>query len=470
MPAPGRILLVSCYELGRQPLGVASPLASLDAAGFAAEAIDLAVEPLAPAQVAGAQLIAIATPMHTALRIAVEAARDLRRLAPQAHLCFFGLYAHLNAAWLLEPRGEGRPLADSVIGGEVEGALVRLAQALAAGDPAAEVPGVATRARLAAPVLERLPLRRPLRERLPAPSRYAALLEGEVSRIAGSLEATRGCLHLCRHCPIVPVYGGRLFVVPSEVVLADAAQQVAAGVSHFTFADPDFLNAPTHTLRIARDLHAAWPQVTFDVTAKVQHLLRHERLLPELRALGCAFVVSALESLSQRVLDALDKGHTAADIDRLVNLLDAAALPLRPSLVPFTPWSTLADILALFAWLARRDLVECVDPVQLSIRLLVPPGSRLLELSAGPLWPGPLDPEALSHRWQHEDRRLDDLQRALAARAAEGARSGEGARETFAAMRALAHATAGVPVPVLPAELAGPRRDHPPRLAEAWFC
>ena len=92
---------------------------------------------------------------------------------------------------------------------------------------------------------------------------------------AAYVEASRGCLHVCRHCPVVPVYGGRFFVVPADVVLADIRAQVAAGARHVTFGDPDFLNGPGHALDVARRLHAEWPSLTFDFTAKVEHLLKH---------------------------------------------------------------------------------------------------------------------------------------------------------------------------------------------------
>ena len=123
----------------------------------------------------------------------------------------------------------------------------------------------------------------------------------------GYLEASRGCNHLCRHCPIPPVYGGRFFVVPQDVVLADARRRVDAGAAHLTLGDPDFLNGPRHAVAVARALHAAFPDVSFDFTAKVEHLLKHRALLPELRALGCAFVVSAAESLSDTVLAHLER-------------------------------------------------------------------------------------------------------------------------------------------------------------------
>src|SRR5205807_4634599 len=100
-------------------------------------------------------------------------------------------------------------------------------------------------------------------------------------------------------------------------------------------------------------------------------------ILGELAAAGCVFVVSAVESLSDRVLGILDKGHTRADVFAALALARAAGLVLRPSFVAFTPWTTRDDYLDLLDWVDREALWDHVDPVQWTIRLLVPPGSLL---------------------------------------------------------------------------------------------
>jgi hypothetical protein len=293
--APGTILLVSCYELGHQPHGVAMPAAFLARAGFAPAALDLSVEGLDAAKVARARLICISVPMHTALRLGMRAAAEMRALNPSAHICFHGLYAALNAEWLLAHGG------DSAIGGEAEQALVELAEALELGQPP-DVPGVSVRGRPAAPRLERLEFLPPVRAALPALDRYARLEREGRHLSVGYVEATRGCRHLCLHCPIPPVYHGRIFAVPVETVMADVRRQVVMGAAHITFGDPDFLNAPAHALRVARGLHGEFPALTFDFTAKIEHVLEHRALFPELVSLGALFMVSAVESLSNAVL------------------------------------------------------------------------------------------------------------------------------------------------------------------------
>ena len=462
--APGAILLVSCYELGHQPHGITSPAAFLRRAGFDPAALDLSVEPLDPGKVARARLICVSVPMHTALRLGVRAVAEIREVNPSAHVCFHGLYAALNAAWLLEHGG------DSAVGGESEAALVELAEALEAGQPP-DVPGVSVPGRAARPRLERLDFPPPARDLLPSTDRYTRLEVVGEHRLAGYVEATRGCRHLCLHCPIPPVYHGRVFAVPIEVVMADVRSQVARGTAHVTFGDPDFLNAPTHALRAARALHAEFPSVTFDFTAKIEHVLEHRGLFPELVSLGALFMVSAVESLSDMVLANLAKGHTRADVFEALRIVRAAGLPLRPSLVAFTPWTTLDDYLDVLDVVEREDLVDHVDPVQFAIRLLVPPGSLLLDSDAIRPHLGDFDPAAFGYRWAHPDPRMDRLHAAVSERVGHATRSGEDARVTFGAVRALALKAAGrAGEASAGAADAAARRRRVPRLTEPWFC
>jgi radical SAM superfamily enzyme YgiQ (UPF0313 family) len=430
-----RVLLLSTYELGHQPLHLASPLAFLAAAGIEARAIDLAVAPLDDEAVRAADFVGIAVPMHTALRLGAEVGARVKRLNPRAHLCYYGLYAPLNREYLV---AHG---ADSIIGGEYEAALVERVRGGAAPDVA----------------LDRLRFTAPARAQLPPLTKYARLETADGTRLAGYVEASRGCLHRCRHCPIPPVYGGRFFVVPVDVVVADVAAQVAAGARHATLGDADFLNGPKHAMAVARAIHAAHPDVTFDVTVKVEHILRHRALFAELGELGCAFVVSAVESLSDRVLAILDKGHTRDDVDEALAILDDAKVPLRPTFVAFTPWTTRDDYVSLIQWIESRGLIDHVDAVQLALRLLVPPGSLLLAHPEMQPHLGALEPEKLTFAWTHPDPAMDRLQRDVFAAVEKGA--------TFADVRALA----AVPAPKEP--LVHKRvRGRPPRLSESWFC
>jgi radical SAM superfamily enzyme YgiQ (UPF0313 family) len=463
MRQPGEILLVACYELGHQPLAVAWPAALLERLGYRPAVMDISVEPFDPERAARARLVAISVPMHTALRLGVAVAERVRAVNRHCHVCFFGLYAGLNAEYLFA-RG-----ADSVISGEAETPLGELVQAIEAGD-GRSLPFVARPGQEAGPHLGRLDFPVPSRAMLPSLKSYAQLERDGRREPVGYVEASRGCLHLCRHCPIPPVYGGRFFAVPAPVVLADIRQQVAAGATHVTFGDPDFLNGPTHALRLARALHAEFPQLTFDFTAKIEHLLRHKSHVRELAGLGCLFVVSAAESLSEAVLANLDKGHTRADIEAALGETRAAGIDLRLTWVAFTPWTTLADYRELLDFVEAEELIDHVDPIQYSLRLLVPPGSLLLQSPAMRPYLGELEQETFSYRWTHPDPRVDRLQQAAALAVATAAERGEDAASTFDRVRALADEMAGEPRhESAEARLASDRR-RPPRLTEPWFC
>jgi radical SAM superfamily enzyme YgiQ (UPF0313 family) len=468
---PGAIILLSCYELGHQPVGLAQPLGFLEEAGFSPSAMDMAVEDLDRDRIAQAALVAISVPMHTALRLGVQAADVVRGVNPTCVVCFYGLYASINADYLL-----GR-VADWVIGGEYEIPLVRLVEALDRGAEPVDLEGVSRRGRLVPPLLTRMGTRShsfsvPSRRRLPALARYAHLEHAGRRHVSGYVEASRGCLHRCRHCPIVPVYEGRFFIFPQAGILEDIRNQVRAGATHMTFGDPDFLNGPGHSLGIVRAMHEEFPDLTFDFTAKIEHLLEHRALLPEFRALGCLFVVSAVESFNDDVLAHLEKGHTRADALTALDSVRAAGITLRPSLVPFTPWSTLEEYVELFELVEAQGLIEATDPVQYTIRLLIPPGSALLAASV----PGSvlarslegLDQANFQHRWRHPDPRMDRLHQTVTAAVEEAVRAGDETADIFVRVRGLAHQAAGRPVPTF--SIPSRRAFPPPRLTESWFC
>jgi radical SAM superfamily enzyme YgiQ (UPF0313 family) len=460
---PGAILLVACYELGHQPLAVAWPAGFLERAGYAPAVLDVSVEPFDEDKVRRARLVAISVPMHTALRLGAGVAARVRAANPRCHIAFYGLYATLNADDLLAHA------ADSVLSGEVEQALVALAGDLDRRAEGREEGAASTHAPgLPRPVLEKLDFPVPSRAQLPGLKRYAHVEKRGRLELSAYVEASRGCKHLCRHCPIPPVYGGRFFVVPQAVVLADVRQQVEAGATHVTFGDPDFLNGPGHALRVVRALHAEFPDLTFDFTAKVEHLLRQRDRLPELARLGAIFCVTAAESLSDTVLAHLDKGHTRADIVEALGAVRAAGIAPRPTWVPFTPWSTLDDYRDLLDFVEREALVDAIDPVQYSIRLLVPPGSLLLEHGALTPHLGALAEGAFHYRWTHPDPRMDRLAEAVAALVAEAADRSEDAAATFGRIRRMADELAGAPA--RPALALPPGRERPPRLTEPWFC
>ena len=442
-------MLISTYDLGRQPFGLASPAAWLRRAGADVTCLDASRDTVTDDHLAGADLVAFYLPMHTATRLAAPLIARARAVNARAELAAYGLYAPLNADWLRE-RG-----VVHVLGPEAEQALVDVVES--------RIPNPKSQGAIA-----RLKLIQPDRAGLPALSRYAMLQMPDGSRrTVGSTDATRGCKHLCRHCPIVPVYRGTFRVVPIDVVMADVAAQVAAGAQHISFGDPDFLNGPTHARRIVERFAAGHAGVSYDVTIKIEHLLAHADMLPLLRDTGCLFITSAVESVDDEVLAKLRKGHTRADFERAVTLCRAAGVTLTPTFVPFTPWTTVDGYAELLTTIERLDLVEDVAPIQLAIRLLVTSESALLELDDVTALVEPFDPASLTHPWRHRDPRVDALQQAVMQVVGGAARRSRA--EVFADLAALAG--------VRPSSAGSasdrsrdPASHRSPYMSEPWYC
>jgi hypothetical protein len=243
-------------------------------------------------------------------------------------------------------------------------------------------------------------------------------------------------------------------------VLADARQQIQAGAEHITFGDPDFFNGPGHALGIVEAFHAEFPDVTYDVTIKIEHLLKHRDALPILKRTGCLFVTSAVESLADDLLLKLAKGHTRADFIEALELTRMQGLTLVPTFVAFTPWTSREDYLDLLRTIRELDLIEHVAPIQLAIRLLIPAGSKLLDLDD--LHVEAFDPAALSYRWKHPDPEMDRLCVDLQKLVGLGDRLGVSRGELFGMIWERAFGAKP--------EFERTARPVVPHLTEAWYC
>jgi radical SAM superfamily enzyme YgiQ (UPF0313 family) len=454
-----KIVLISTYELGRQPFGLASPAAWLRRAGAEVYSVDTSVQQLPTALVRQADLLAFYLPMYTATRKALRMLESVRAINLRAPLCFYGLYAPMNAEHL---RTLG---ADAILGGEFETGLVQWMKEWAA----VQSDGIPPESPTVNISLDRQQFIAPERNDLPPLKRYAQLnLPCGKQRIVGYTEASRGCKHLCRHCPVVPVYKGHFRIVQQEVVFTDIARQVEMGAQHITFGDPDFFNGVGHALAVIHGLHQQHPHLSYDVTIKIEHLLKYSRHLPKLRDTGCLFVTSAVESIDDSLLRRLDKGHTRQDFLTVLQHCRDAGLALSPTFIPFTPWSSLESYQELLDLLVEEDLIENVAPIQLAIRLLIPAQSRLLELPELRQWVSEFDKQGLSYRWNHPDARMDALQQRLLRFINDAACRGLTRQEIFAGIWDRAHDD--LPAREPPESVPRISRAAIPYLTEPWYC
>ncbi len=443
-----RILLVSTYELGHQPIHLASPAAALTRDGHEVVCIDLSVEDADFSVLDEIDAIAFSVPMHTAMRLAITTASRIREARPEIPVAFYGLYADVGRERTLGT------VTDAIFCGEYEPSLRSWVSSLDVRGPSP----------LVQIHLGKSDFEVPKRDLLPGLGEYARLEYEGQARLVGAVEASHGCRHRCRHCPIPAVYDGRLRVLGEELVVADIAQLVAEGAEHITFADADFLNAPAYSMSVLRRSHQAFPDLTYDVTVKVEHIVNHHDLWEEMASLNVLFVISAFESVDDRTLEILDKGHTVRDMTEAVGVLRESGIYLRPTWLPFLPWTKPSEIAGLFQFLDTNDLAGAIDPVQLAIRVLIPEGSLLADHPEMKPHLSHFDPEALTWVWEFEDPESARLHKELDRIAAEASDCKEDAGDTLTTMRSIISDISGVDLGVqTPVGMV-------PRLSESWFC
>ena len=376
------------------------------------------------------------------LRLGVHLLHRIRHINPDVSICMYGLYAKLNADYLFSHG------VDFCISGEASTQLVELVESLVEeGQPETQEADFYV-------------------AELPPLEMYAQYEDESEVRTVGYTETTHGCKHLCTHCPIPPVYDGRFFVVQRDTVLAEIQEQVVEGATHITFGDPDFLNGPMHGLRILRAMHETFPTLTFDFTTKIEHILKNRAHFPEFAQLGCRFVISAVEALDEQVLTILEKHHTRTDVETAIDIVHGVGITLRPTWVPFTPWTTLYNYLEILQFIDTHCLVYHVDPVQYAVRLLIPPGSYLLNRPEVKTFSLTLDEASFSYTWAHPDARMDELHKTVNALVENDGRAGVDAMDTFYRIWTLAADMQGQAPPKHRKEAHLPA----PRLTEPWFC
>lgn len=447
------ILLISPYDLGRQPFALAQTSAWLKDNNFSVECLDLSVQKLDEQSLKQADLIGLYLGMHTATRIALKALPKINQLASNATIFTFGLYAPLNQAILSQHN------VSYFFGGESEPDILQLAKHTLSESEATPKSRVIR--------TEKINFKLPARNDLPALSKYAKLIQANSEpKVLGFIETSRGCKYVCRHCPITPVYEGKFRIIPLDIVMQDIAQQVDMGAEHISFGDPDFFNGPTHAKRVLLAMHEQFPTLSFDATIKIEHIIKHAELLQTLKDTGCLFITCAVESFDDDILLNLDKGHTRADTFKAVELINQAGLTISPTFVPFSPWTSLKGYRHLLQDIVSLNLINEVTPIQLAIRLLIPNGSYLLKLPNFEKLIGDFDPDTLGYQWSHVDPNVDALQHTVMSIVDQAEQQAISRQQTFSEIWKATHQALDIKAPKLPVSQA----KQVPHLSEAWYC
>ena len=405
---PVKILLVSAYGGGVQPLSIGTAASHLLRAGFQPTCLDVFVEGVDDEEpFAEAELVAISMPLFQAVEPGVELAKIVRRVTPHATVVMFGQHANIHAECLLETS------CDYVIRGDWEPTLVALARQLAHEADVVDLPGLCHVGHLVPAVIHRADHLPPARHLLPELSHYT-YPEFEMfrrgphdERLVGNVETARGCHHACTYCSVFAATGRKVNIIPPDVVLADIRQVVQAGASHIFFEDAEFLNAKHHGLRIVRDMKQEFPDLTFDITTRADHILESKDTIRELYELGCEFVTSALEFPAQRILDAVHKELTLEDIKHAIAYCHDLGLAMNPTFIMFNPWVTLEELAGFREWLCEMGLAETINPVQFETRLYLYKGSPLLQHPD--IQRLQLTEHDFHYDWAHSDPRVDQL-------------------------------------------------------------
>ena len=395
------ILLISADEGDFQPLGIAGPAAYLRAAGVTVQTVDLTRE--SGKQVDPAEMIAFSIAIFGSIEPPLAKAREFRASGYTGPMVFYNQYAIVQPeTFLLDERC-------FVIMGEFEEILVECVALHAAGQSIAEAPHVYSQGGVRpGKNFKRKRFLPPDRSGLPHLSTYARW-DG---RTLGNVETMRGCAHPCAYCSVFAAYERTVIKIPEEVILADIDAVVEMGAEHITFIDADFFSTGKRGHGVVQQMKARHPDLTFDITARLDDVIRHQTLLGSFRQLGCLELTSAFEFPDESTLKILRKGITVDQMRSAVSILKETGIRLKPTFITYNPWNNLDKMQDMEGMLKRLGIEEPLDPMQSQTRLLLYKGSPLLKQAE--IQNLKLADRGTYYTWTHPDERVDDAYAELA--------------------------------------------------------
>ena len=376
-----KILLTSFYDLGKQPKIIAEIVDRYNSAEIDFDFFDFSVEDQ-NINLENYDVLGIYAPMHTATILSIEYIKD-KKLPNK--MFTFGLYGSV-----LEDFNSSIRYIKDIESDE-------LALFLEINDD------------------HQFSLKNniPNRQIFPDISNYAHLVDGSNNIIAGSVETTYGCKHSCTHCPVPISFNGTFKTYSLEKIISDVENQVNQGAKHISFNDPDFFNGPIHALKILESLNKKFPTITYDSTIKVEHIIKYKKYFKELSSLNMVFVISAFETTNDLVLSILEKNHTSNDLNTSIEISQDFGIDVRPTWMPFSPWTELNDLLNIVNLIEKYKLRETVDPIQLTIKLLIPKHSLIIKKPEINKYLGNYEKNSLSFKWEYENNDVEKLQSSL---------------------------------------------------------
>jgi anaerobic magnesium-protoporphyrin IX monomethyl ester cyclase len=211
--------------------------------------------------------------------------------------------------------------ADFVVVGEAEQSLVELcASILSGGLLPGTIPGVVHLD--ARGELVQSPIKSARNENwknLPMPARdlidlapYRAAWLSAHGQFSTNVVASRGCPYRCNWCA-KPISGNKFQLRPPQLVAAEICELKQAGVEHIWFGDDIFALNQHWVQEFADAMERLDCRLPFKIQSRADLMTRET--VSGLKRAGCAEVWMGVESGSQKVLDAMDKGLRIAEIE-----------------------------------------------------------------------------------------------------------------------------------------------------------